>query len=286
MRESKLKVKFIHLVLVALFGFGVHLNLEPKIKTAEKPDILVDFIDVGQGDSTLIKTDSGKYVLVDGGPDKSILNALGKEIPEQRKEIEAIIVSHVHADHFAGFIHLLDYYKVNRVYMAKTSYFTSDLDAFYEAIKKHKVTTEEILPKKDIWIDETLFRFHQVLEKDETINDVNDESLVLQVSKKDCDYLFLGDLSAKYQERILFGESEKIEVLKVSHHGSKDAFSEIFNERLKANYAIISVGIKNIYGHPHELVIQNHAKHSKVLRTDLSGTVKTSCRSGRVTLDN
>lgn len=263
---------FIPFSLFGLLLFGVYYAKNPVDNQSGR--LRISYLNVGQGDSTLIKTPHNRYYLVDGGPDKSVITELGEELPPTKREIEGIILSHPHADHVAGFNYVLDRYKVKKVYLTGVEYKVPEYQAFVDKIKSLNIETVQIYQGYSFSDDEVNMSFYWP-HKDEANapNDLNDTSAVMNVNYKDNNFLFLGDLSTKTQERMM-GEVTLpgANILKVSHHGSKTGTATQLLEAIKPEYAVILVG-KNSYGHPSPTVLEKLSAQV-VLRTDQVGRIK------------
>lgn len=225
----------------------------------------VIFLDVGQGDSSLIQC-GGKKVLIDAGPDDAILFKLGKYIMPWDKSVDLLIISHPHSDHYYGLFDLIGRYEFSEVWINDVGYSDAvkkmlkfDLkmniidvcsDARYEM---EKVELSVISPpcKKSSQL--------QSLEK----NNINNSSIVLYLKTFDgnneamSSIVFMGDAEKELENAVVADNNEVFEVVpsrklivKAGHHCSNTSSSGLFIKRLKPSIAICSVGSKNKYGHP------------------------------------
>lgn len=263
-------------LIAGLFLFG--LSFYQQAPEPKNDDLKVSFLDVGQGDAALIKTPHEKYILIDGGPDKKVLEALGQNMLPTKKEIEAIILSHPHSDHVAGINYVLDRYKVGKIYMTGVAHSSPDYEVFLDKIEKKKIPAEKMFAEKEFNIDGAYFKTFWPKEDlfQKIVDDVNYSSIVFELSYKKNSFLFLGDLSAKGQEEMMGNVNlSKIDVIKVAHHGSKTGTSQNLLEHIQPKYAVISVGAENDYGHPAPSVLTLLSSQI-VLLTDEKGTVTFS----------
>lgn len=244
----------------------------------------VIFLDVGQGDSILISRGS-QQLLIDGGKDgKLLLEKLGKYIPFWDRNIEAIIATHPDQDHIGGLIDALGVYNVNAVLETKMQSQSQTFKRLEEEIGKNKV--EKIEAKKGVTIKFSNGAVVEILYPLESVVDVNGKdinmySVVAKLTVGENKFLFTGDLPTTEENRLMEGGVDvNADFLKVSHHGSKYATSSSFLDAVKPEYAIISVGKNNSYGHPNSEVLQRLQEHKvKVLRTDQSRDVAYECRN-------
>ena len=208
----------------------------------------VYFVNVGQGDSIIIKNKT-HTVMIDTGGYKGCDMAKDTLIPFMNKKkithIDALILTHDDFDHSGAKDSLIQNFKVNEV-----------------------LTTKEQFPYKigDLYI-ENLNTFNFVEE--------NDKSLVLKTYFMGKTFLFTGDASVKTEETILSKYNVDCDILKVGHHGSNTSTSENFLKAASPSEAVISCGEKNYYGHPNQEIIDRLKKYNvKIRRTDEEGTIR------------
>lgn len=276
-------------IIVPIFIIGLFLLGNSLIKGEPKEKdtrVRVSFLNVGQGDSTLIKTPNDKYILVDGGPDKSVMQELGKQMPPTVSKLEAVILSHPHTDHVTGLNYILDRYQVGKIYLTGISYDAPEYTEFQKKIIDYKIPVEKYYEGRNIYIDEV--NFFAYWPKEESLNtyskDINDTSLVFSLNYRNTSMLFLGDISAKKQDEIADTNIlKKANVIKVSHHGSKTGTSAKVIEITSPEYAVISVGADNKFGHPSQVALAM-LTGQKVLRTDRDGTISFYSDGNIVTL--
>lgn len=239
--------------------------------SSDKPLLTISFYDVGQGDAILI-TKGETQILVDGGPNERILSYLGEDLPPWDREIELMVLSHPHADHLTGLLSVLERYTVERILFYQVAYDTKGYQKFLEAIKEEGAV---------IWRGEQGVVMEisgmelKVLWPSEGFSDanINNTSVVLTLSFREFDVLFLGDAEKEAQFK-LSSITPEVEVLKVAHQGSANAAYEPLLRKASPEVAVISVG-KNQYGHPHHDTLHLLEQlGATVLRTDLSGTIK------------
>lgn len=239
--------------------------------------------DVGQGDSILVVTPNGKTILIDGGPDSSILRCLGKIMPLWRRRIDLVLLTHAHDDHVAGLIEIVKRYKIGRIMIGEANYSSPTSLAWKKLISS---SGQDIIMAQRGYI----FNFGEgcslkVLsdtrseEKDE-----NDYSIISLFSCLGRQVFLTGDAGIKKQEEALEGyQGLKIDILKISHHGSLTGSSEKLLRAINPSLALISVGVNNKFNHPAEDVLNNLANLSiSTLRTDQLGSLNFLANNNKI----
>lgn len=234
-------------------------------------------LDIGQGDALFIESPSGVQVLVDGGPPKSVIKKLSKVIPFWDRSIDALIITNPDQDHIGGFEGVLKNYKVEQVFEPGT---TSDSKT-YENLKNeiYRRGIKSSYLKKGMVLDLGGGVYLDVIFPDRDVSEfsTNDGSLVAKLVYGETSILLTGDATEKTEEIIL--ENSEVEeldsdILKVPHHGSKSSSSFRFIEEVSPEYALISLGKNNKYGHPHQEVLNRFEEFGiKLFRTDESGSI-------------
>lgn len=232
----------------------------------------VHFIDVGEGDASLIICD-GEAMLIDGGEpaQSSKIYAYLKE--NKVDKIKYLVATHGHSDHIGGLSAALNYASVELVLSSTTSYDTDVFEGFLRQLDKQKLAIT-IPAKGDVF--ELGSAKVLVIGPSKTYDDENDNSLVVKVIYGSNSFLFTGD-AERSAELAMVSECEsdlRSTVLKVGHHGSDTSTSYPFLRAIMPLYSVISVGGDNSYGHPTDAVISRlEDAESEILRTDLRGTI-------------
>lgn len=305
---SLLKIAIFYLILVLLveyrnrllslrptyyiiFGLilAVMIIWAPLFKSSS---LQIFFLDVGQGDCAVIKTPEGKNIMIDtsGVPEYrgSFDTAEMIVLPFLRRyginRLDLVLLSHPDDDHIGGMSTLLDEIDI-RLVVDSCQDKVSDL-TYLNILQKIK---EKNIPlicarkgmKIDLSKDLEILIFHpdnELLEN--TKSDTNNNSIVCQLRFKEFKVLFTGDLEEEGENRLLAEDFNlKSHILKVAHHGSKDATSSSFLERVNPEIAVISAGDNNPFGHPHHQVLERLKERKiSVFRTDKNGgiTIKTN----------
>lgn len=231
------------------------------------------FLDVGQGDATLLVTSQGKTILVDGGPDNLLLRHLSENLSYWQRYIDYVLVSHFHDDHITGLIEVLHRYEVGEIIYA--SKLDSDLSLMLEeAAEEMSVPIRQITKKEKIKFSKDCYMFLVSPEILVSSHDDND-SLITYFSCDSLSVLLTGDSRQAVEESLIktWGNI-KANVLKAGHHGSKTASSESFLLAVSPKLMVMSVGEDNRFGHPHQDIIDRAKRlNIKTFRTDFSGNI-------------
>ena len=211
---------------------------------------------MGQGDSALITTPSGKQVLVDGGPDPDLAaQRLGASIPFWDRSIDVAVLTHAHADHVTGMVEALRRYDVGYVIESRAAYESLPYEIWRNAVTEENATV--IVASRGQVIDFGDGVTMTVVNPPEprltgTSSDVDNASVVLRFVYGSTAFLLTGDVFAE-AERLMAAEGAKIRstVLKVAHHGSRTSSDATFLEAVSPVAAVISTGEDNRFGHPH-----------------------------------
>jgi competence protein ComEC len=244
------------------------------------------FCDVGQGDAILIYQGNNQ-ILIDGGPDQSVLTCLANHLPFWDREIEMVVATHPDADHITGLIDVIERYDVDHFVINSIGKNSAVFREFKSVVVNEG--REVYFPEEgdEIKIGSLKLvvlwpqRQEKVLGASITEKEVNETSIVLRLSYGNFDALFPGDISTKIEEQLDLPTSQKIELLKVAHHGSKYSTSAEFLEKISPELAIISVG-KNPWGHPTEEVLERLSSlDTRILRTDQEGEIEVVVNKGK-----
>ena len=247
----------------------------------QKPDknLHIYFLNVGQGDSIYVRTMYDYDILIDGGPDKSILSELDQVMPFWDRNIDLLILTHPHSDHLFGLIEILKRYNVNKIIMSDAIHTSNEYLEWLETIKEKNIQLEIIDSAKSQEIDrQTKLEFFWPKEsyKDKKVNDLNETSIVTKLVFDKFSVLFTGDIDQDVENKSI-NQSANLEsnILKIPHHGSKTSLSENFLDKVNPEIAIISAGEKNKFGHPAELTLEKLNKLKiKIYRTDINGRIE------------
>jgi len=255
------------------------------------------FCDVGQGDAIFLRTPSGIDILIDGGPNDSILSCLERHMPFWDKTIELAILTHPHEDHLNGFLDVLKNYKVLSFVTLDLKNNTSSFKALLESLKEEKINIRFVyLGDRFIFKDGLSISIvgpsREFLAKTsprgfigETNEFANVESLI---KYKNFSALLTGDSQASELNEILKQVQDDIgiSVLQVPHHGSRFGLTAEILDILNPKAAAISVGKNNKYGHPAQETLKILGdKNIKILRTDQDGEIQITTDGSIFRLD-
>ncbi len=235
----------------------------------------VHFIDVGQGDATLIMAPSGARILIDAGPLDSEEVLLSYLAAYNVTHLDALVVSHSDSDHCGSADDVLRAMDVDLVVHSGFYKDTPAYADFLEAVQEEgcPVLTRDTLDEGqylDLADDLTV----QVLSAYREAHDSNSASIVLKVTYGSEDLLFMGDAPSGVEDWTMRNYDIDAEVLKVAHHGSYSSTSQEFLAEVTPRYAVIFCAAGNDYGYPHDEVIERLGSvGAEVCRTDLSGTI-------------
>lgn len=294
------KIILYSLALLAVFVW-VEIAKSPTADEVDK-SVRLYFFDVGQGDSEMVEM--GTYqILIDGGPDDKVLSQIGKAMPASDRKIDAIILTHPHADHLVGLNQILDRYEIGKVYYSGVDYDSVGYREFLSKIKSKNIALE--IPEVGAKIDpfpngEMQFIWPGSKYSDQKIGaNLNDTSEVARFCYFSHCALFTGDIETGEQKVMfnyynchseLVSESQKTlkqvqgdnncggifnsELLKIPHHGSTNGTDQILLDNVKPKTAVIEVGAGNTYGHPHATTLNLLQKANiQQYRTDQDGTI-------------
>ena len=247
---------------------------------APRGELRIAVLDVGQGDAILVEY-RGKRMLIDGGPDPARLSTeLDRLIPSWDRKIDVLVASHPHEDHLAGLPRLLDRYRIGVVLGAEVRGGGPASRSWNEILQSrgteyHSVATGSRFMLADAHLA-VLWPDREALERapEDGGSALNNRSIVLRLDIPGFSALFTGDIEADLDRRIAERITTPVDLLKSPHHGSATAASRALLAAVDPRVSIVSVGLRNSYGHPAAATLERLAERSgAVARTDLDGTV-------------
>ncbi|MFB3225089.1 ComEC/Rec2 family competence protein [Exiguobacterium sp. PHA03] len=259
------------LALCLIVIFYTTRDEEPPAPTAGQMEIYG--FDVGQGDSTFIRTKEDA-ILIDGGN-----NGKGEDVVRYLqklgiKRLTAVIATHPDADHIGGLDTVLDAFPVDSVYAPRVTHTTETYRDFLLAVKREGVTIKSV--KAGLEIPSEAARFTFLAPLTDGTQDLNSWSAVLRVEHGQDRFLFMGDAPIRTEQQLLESNTDvRADVLKLGHHGADTSSSLPFLQAVSPKRALISAGKDNAYRHPRPSVLQElKAERITIDRTDQSGTIQ------------
>ena len=246
----------------------------PSTTTQTSANVTIKFIDVGQGEAILIALPE-KTVLIDAGPTGSapkiaqVLQELG------RNKIDYLVATHPDEDHIGGMADVISSTQIGTIYAPNKTNNTATYRKFLAAIQNNNL--QITLAEAGTIIDQTDSYKLEILwpKKDANFPDTNDYSIIIKLTIGTKTFLFTGDAPTS---AILDSNPGHIDVLKLSHHGSRTGTTEQLVRKLSPTYAVLSYAVDNSYGHPMQSVLNALRKHSvEVWGTGANGTITITC---------
>lgn len=274
-------IYIVALLLAALFiftGCGVKQNQmvsqyaeAPKMNGSNASVMEVHFLDVGQGDATLIICD-GEAMLIDAGDNDQGVKVQNYIQKRGIDELRYVVGTHPDADHIGGLDVVLYKFECDTVIMPQkendTATYRDVIDVMNQ--KMYKQTYPIVGAKYSL--GSAVFT---ILSPEKIYENTNDCSVVILLEHGNCSFVFSGDAEENAEQDILLnGNLSQVDVLKIGHHGSKSSSSTEFLDAVNPSYAVISCGLDNSYGHPHAQTLNNlRSRGVQLFRTDEQGSI-------------
>lgn len=248
----------------------------------------IHFIDVGQGDSALVECD-GHYMLIDGGDAAAGDTVYDVLVEEGIHRLDILVASHLHADHIGGLSKAITFASTIDLTISNSAY--SDTDTFRKfehelGINNSKITVPSSGDKYELG--------SATVEVIDSCTNESNDSLVLLITYGDTRFLFTGDIEDSAQTRISdkyqdeSDEPFKIDLIKMPHHGSYTGTLYRFLRTFMPDYAVISVGAGNTYGHPHQRtldLLDDKTWQPQVYRTDTDGDIIVKSNGKEISIE-
>jgi competence protein ComEC len=268
----KLRLFISALIICALFIANLDYNNKLRIT----------YLYVGQGDCTLLETPDGSTILIDCGTKEFKYNSGESTIMPYLKrrgieQIDLLILTHLHNDHIGGIESVLKNFKVKKIISNGSAENSLLANTMERLIIENKIQREEFFSGDYIeGYGNLRIYFLNPIQNDSLHTNEHSKSLVIKLQYGKTDAVFIGDLNIEGESLITntYGNFLKTNILKISHHGSKNASSIPFLMKCRPEYAVISCGKDNVFGHPSELVLSKLSiLGSKIQRTDKEGAI-------------
>lgn len=270
------------LICILILFSGCQILGPPTASFIPQDSLAVHYLDVGQGDAILL-VDRDDTMLIDGGNPENgtaIVNYLKKLGITQ---LDYVVATHNHNDHAGGLTDVVTNVAVSNLYVTHSEETESSRN-LTEAANNRKVPISTPSPGTTLTFGGSTINFLGPLSVHE---DVNNDSLVLKVTHGEHRFLFTGDMAGQAEQELLSQNLDlQADVLKVGHHGSSTSTGYVFLRAVNPRYAVISCGVNNDYGHPHEETLSRlNDIGSTVFRTDLLGTIIATSQGDQLTFN-
>ncbi len=250
-------------------------------RVADGPDgyLHVHFLDIGQGDSILVVTPSGRQTLIDGGPDgDTVSQALADTLPGGDRSLDLVVMTHLDSDHSNGLLDVLDRYTVGAVLSGPQPPGDEMRAQWEDRLEQHGIAPVEVRAGYVVELGDGVEL--QVLNppRERLSGDSNNDSLVMRLTYGEVSFLLAADIESEAEQSLVAGRAElQSTVLKAAHHGSKTSTTRPFLNAVSPAIAVVSAGLDNSYGHPAPAVVERleaAVEAENVYRTDRDGSIE------------
>lgn len=274
-------MKRLSFIFSLLIGFNL-FTWGAIVSRAHSAGLNMYFLDVGQGDSSLAILPGGVKVLIDGGPDKAVLDSLEKVLPPGDRYIDLVILTHPQLDHFGGLIDVLKRYQVG-MFLHNGREGSADAWPYLKQVLEEKNISMFLLAEGDR-IVHAGSRLNILSPNREFLKskELNDTCIVAELISGGMKALFSADIGFNVEEYLIKKYDIDADVLKVGHHGSRFSSGKNFLSEVTPLLASVSSG-KNRYGHPTPAALNRlSSAGSEVYRTDQEGTIHLNINDGTI----
>ncbi|WP_349409541.1 ComEC/Rec2 family competence protein [Pseudalkalibacillus sp. SCS-8] len=241
-----------------------------------KTNLEMHVIDVGQADSIYIETSNGKHVLIDSGDEHDGHKVVSYLQKRGIHQIDYLIATHPHHDHIGSMEDIFKAFEIETVYMPDVKYHTTYYKKLMKSISKSGVERKEAKAGVKVKLARNI-SMEFIAPGKQHYKSLNDYSAVVRLEHGKKRFLLMADAGITSENELLKRiDQEKVDVLKVAHHGANTGTGHALLKKTDPDYAIISVGRKNKYGYPSKDVLKRLKAHDiRVFRTDKLGTIIT-----------
>lgn len=289
MLTKRQRIPEMRLLLCCMIAMAISYSLV-QYWTADA--VRMEFINVGQGDSCMVRLPNRHHILIDTGEKGT--GTTNNVVDYLKKRgiytLDCVYISHADSDHSGGLEEVLNNIKVKKVAVPQLNIRSKDMEELMQMVMKKGVPVEMVSAGDHYKVEDLEIKalWPIPISGNSKVANDNNLSMVLQVSYQNNAALFMGDVEEAAEEMLVHSKAElQCNILKVAHHGSKTGTGNALLDETRPEYSIISVG-KNSYGHPDADVLTRLEEHkSKVLRTDVLGNI-VFCfsRSGQLVLES
>lgn len=284
--KSKLRWRFLPLVFV----LSIYL-IRPYVST---DNFKVTFLDVGQGDASLVELPDKRVILIDGG---SEITDSGRRViapylwSKGIKSIDYLVSSHPHSDHYGGLIYIMDNFSIKEIWLNGRTF--PESEAFFAKIKEkkipHRVLRRGYLLEAQgyqIFVLHPYDEFYADSARGDFSNE-NSDSIVLKIEAGGASVLFTGDVEMEAEENLIHvGKWLRSDIMKIPHHGGRTSSSLEFIKAVAPETAVVSAGRHNPFYHPHKKTLERYKDAgTRIFRTDEDGAVTITLKDGRYTIE-
>jgi len=280
-RKSIFKlIIFLTLFFITIFSIYV------AFKEERRGILTVAFLNIGQGDAIFIEAPSGSQILIDGGPNKSVLRELSKVMPFYDRSIDVVLATHADQDHIGGIPDVLQKYKVDIFMETGVSGESSSYKELEKIVEEKSQGVplgnfkgeplKKIFVRRGMVVDLGNGAMLQILfpDRDPAGMETNTSSIIARLVYGENEFLFTGDSPKSIENYLISLGGLESDVLKAGHHGSKTSTSPDFVTAVSPEYVVISAGKDNRYGHPSQEVLDILNNFgAEILRTDKDGRI-------------
>lgn len=257
--------------------------------TTSGESLVVQYIDVGQADSSLLFLPNGKVMLIDAGGNATADQLVAYLQEQGVKRIDYLIGTHPHEDHIGGLDAVIENFDIGEIYMPKVDDSQVPTTQTYEdvltAIDANGLTVTQGKGGMTLF-REGLLKAEILAPNVSKYDELNSYSIVIRISYQNTSFLFMGDAESDSEQQILQRYDVEADVIKCGHHGSSTSNSREFIGEVNPKYAIISCGKDNQYGHPHEETLAVlEEQEATVYRTDQDGTITATSNGQQISFE-
>jgi len=249
-------------------------------RAVQNGHLRITFLNIGQGDATLIQSPTGQTVLIDGGPDRSVLRELGAVLPWWQRSIDVVVATHPDADHISGLVDVLEKYKVSTIVEPGIGKNTPQAESLLVAVSRKK--PQEIIARRGQIIDIGRGAYLEVLHPDRDVStaETNDGCVVTRLVYGKTSVMLSCDAPRGVEKYLISLDGTELgsAVLKAGHHGSKTSSDPLFIGFVNPQYGVFSRGCHNHYGHPNKETVNT------LQRFDIE--THDTCLEGRVMFES